>query len=61
MFVRSETQPVTSTEEAKPSNPDEIDIDQEDDDEEEDATIEEKRVPQQVFGSIKKNDADEDE
>ncbi|KAI9561619.1 hypothetical protein GHT06_012579 [Daphnia sinensis] len=63
MFVRSETQPGTATEEAPvASNPDEIDIDEEgEDDEEEEATIEEQQVPRQVFGSLKKDDEDEED
>lgn len=63
MFVRSETQPGTSTEEVPvASNPDEIDIDEDgEDDEEEEATIEEQQVPRQVFGSLKKDDEDEED
>jgi hypothetical protein len=57
MFVRSEIQPGSSTEEIPvASNPDEIDIDQDDDDEEE-----EQQVPRQVFGSLKKTEEDEEE
>lgn len=59
MFVRSEIQPVT-TEEAKPTNPDEIEID-DDDEEEEDTNIEEKQVPRQVFGSLKKNETENED
>jgi hypothetical protein len=60
MFVRSETQPGSATEDipAAAANPDEIDIDQDgdDDEEEEEATIEEQQVPRQVFGSLKKDE-----
>ena len=59
MFVRSETQPGTTEEETKNTNPDEIDIDQDDEDEEE-GTVEEQQVPRQVFGSLKKDDEDDD-
>jgi hypothetical protein len=65
MFVRSETQPGSATEDipAAAANPDEIDIDQDgdDDEEEEEATIEEQQVPRQVFGSLKKDEEDEEE
>lgn len=61
MFVRSETQPGTVAEETPATNPDEIDIDQDgDDDDEEEATIEEQQVPRQVFGSLKKDEEDEE-
>ena len=59
MFVRSETQPVTLADEQPVANPDEIDIDEEE--EEEESNIEEQQVPRQVFGSLKKDDEDEDE
>lgn len=59
MFVRSETQPATATDDVPVSNPDEIDVDQDDDDEEGEAAIEEQQVPRQVFGSLKKDEEDE--
>lgn len=63
MFVRSETQRGTTAEEIPvASNPDEIEIDEDgEDDEEEETTIEEQQVPRQVFGSLKKDDEDEED
>lgn len=54
MFVRGETQ---GDKKDKVVNPDEIDIDEEDDEEEEEepeAPVEQKTVPSEVFGSLKK-------
>lgn len=64
MFVRGETQGDKSRGD-KVANPDEINIDddeEEEGEEVEDVPIEEKNVPQEVFGSLKrKNDEDEEE
>lgn len=61
MFVRGETQ---GNNKDKVVNPDEIDIDEDDDDdaeeEEGDLPVEKQNVPSEVFGSLKKNN-DEDE
>lgn len=58
MFVRGETQ---GDKKDKVVNPDEIDIDEEDDEEEEEpeAPVEQKTVPSEVFGSLKKAEEDE--
>ena len=63
MFVRGDAQPSSTKEVAAAANPDEIDIDDDEDDDEapeEESNIEEQRVPRQVFGSLKKDDEDED-
>jgi hypothetical protein len=60
MFVRGETQPTSNQEAA--ANPDEIDIDDDDEEGEEvENNIEEQRVPRDVFGSLKKDEEDDDE
>ena len=60
MFVRGETQ-APSLDDAVAANPDEIDIDQDEDDEDNDQeVIQEQGVPRQVFGSLKKDNEDDD-
>lgn len=62
MFVRGETQ---GSNKDKIVNPDEIEIDEDDEEEEAmddgDLPVEKQNVPSEVFGSLKKNDDDEDE
>ncbi|KAL1497113.1 hypothetical protein ABEB36_008125 [Hypothenemus hampei] len=60
MFVRGETQ---GNKKDKVVNPDEIDIDdedEEDENEEAEPVVEQKSVPHEVFGSLKKNQDDEE-
>lgn len=71
MFVRGETQGQTQDGEKQPKvvNPEKIDIDDEDDDDEDNADeaeevdlpIEKKDIPSEVFGSLKKTDAQPEE
>ena len=64
MFVRGETQSKAVNEMVSAENPDEIDISDEDEEEEEGApvkkvsNVEEMDVPEAVFGSLKKNNED---
>lgn len=58
MFVRGETQ---GDKKDKVVNPDEIDIDDEEEEEEVEAPLEQKSVPAEVFGSLKKSTENDDD
>lgn len=57
MFVRGETQ---GNNKDKVVNPDEIDIDDEDEEMEEEVPVEKQSIPSEVFGSLKKQDEEEE-